>query len=104
MSLKVDVSVNPLIDELRSAQSVVEDLSREVASKVGSVELDPVRLREVDDRISSLVRLKKKYGPTLDEVLATRERLTEELETLDQSETDWQRFEVRGDAPREGSA
>ena len=83
---KVDVSVNPLIDELRSAQSVVEDLSREVASKVGSVELDPVRLREVDDRISSLVRLKKKYGPTLDEVLATRERLTEELETLDQSE------------------
>ena len=29
---------------------------------------------------------KKKYGPTLDEVLATRERLTEELETLDQSE------------------
>ena len=83
---KVDVSVNPLIEELRSAQSVVEDLSREVASKVGSVELDPVRLREVDDRISSLVRLKKKYGPTLDEVLATRERLTEELETLDQSE------------------
>ena len=65
---------------------MVEDLSREVASKVGSVELDPVRLREVDDRISSLVRLKKKYGPTLDEVLATRERLTEELETLDQSE------------------
>ena len=32
---KVDISVNPLIEELRSAQSVVEDLSREVASKVG---------------------------------------------------------------------
>ena len=28
----------------------------------------------------------KKYGPTLDEVLATRERLTDELGTLDQSE------------------
>ena len=83
---KVDASINSLLDELRSAQSVVEDLSREVASKVGCVELDPARLRDVEDRISSLVRLKKKYGPTLEEVIATRERLVEELDSLDQSE------------------
>ena len=61
---KVDASVHPLIDELRSAQTIVEDLSREVSSKVGCVELDPARLREVEDRISALVRLKKKYGPS----------------------------------------
>ena len=70
-------------------QSVVEDLSREVASKVGSVELDPVD-SEKSMTASRRWFVLKKYGPTLDEVLATRERLTEELETLDQSErTDW---------------
>ena len=83
---KVDTSVHPLIDELRSAQTIVEDLSREVSSKVGCVELDPARLREVEDRISALVRLKKKYGPTLEEVIETENRLSEELESLDQSE------------------
>src|SRR5436309_1096160 len=46
------------------------------------------RLRAVEQRRDVLFRLTQKYGPTLPDVLATRDRTTRELELLDTADLD----------------
>jgi len=42
----------------------------------------PARLQDVEDRLALLERLKRKYGPTLDEVIARAQALARERELL----------------------
>ncbi|MFX8817290.1 DNA repair protein RecN, partial [Acinetobacter baumannii] len=44
------------------------------------------RLAQLEERLSLLERLKRKYGPTLEEVLRYRERAEEELKALEGGE------------------
>ena len=50
----------------------------------------PERLQQVEDRLASLERLKRKYGPSLDEVIEKGRELARERDLLTE--------------PREGSA
>ena len=49
----------------------------------GDVEADPGRLNEIEERLFKLQRLLRKHGPTTDELIAHRTRLSEELAALD---------------------
>ena len=44
------------------------------------IEASPARLQQVEDRLALLERLKRKYGPTLADVIARRDALRRELE------------------------
>ena len=46
------------------------------------VEADPARLAAVAERLDALARLRRKYGPTLDDVLAHRDRIARERDEL----------------------
>jgi DNA repair protein RecN (Recombination protein N) len=46
------------------------------------VDASPERLQEVDDRLALLERLKRKYGPTLPDVVALADRMREERRLL----------------------
>jgi DNA repair protein RecN (Recombination protein N) len=50
----------------------------------GTIEMDPGRLETVQERLELLTRLKRKYGPSLADVLAFREGLTTAMEDLDE--------------------
>ncbi len=56
----------------------LDDLSQALRRYADSIEASPARLQEVEDRLSTIGRLKRKYGPTLDEVLARGVALEEE--------------------------
>ncbi|MGF1678240.1 MAG: DNA repair protein RecN [Candidatus Methylacidiphilales bacterium] len=45
-------------------------------------ELDPARLKEVEARLDVIKSLKRKFGPSLDDVLATADRFQKEFDTL----------------------
>ena len=45
--------------------------------------MDPARLEQVEERMQLLHGLKRKYGPSLEDILAFRERLSAGLEDLD---------------------
>lgn len=47
---------------------------------------DPERLSDLEDRIQKLGRLKRKYGATVEAILAFREKVRDELQTLEQGE------------------
>lgn len=73
---------------LDGAFANVEELTATARDYAGSIESDPARLAEVEERRDLLFRLKQKYGPALADVLATRDRSARELELLDTADLD----------------
>lgn len=55
---------------LETARISVEDVGATLRDYAGGIQASPEHLAEVEDRLALLDRLKRKYGPSLDEVLA----------------------------------
>ena len=55
---------------LETARISVEDVGATVRDYAGGIHASPEHLAEVEDRLASLDRLKRKYGPTLDQVIS----------------------------------
>ncbi|HXJ92278.1 MAG TPA: DNA repair protein RecN [Terriglobia bacterium] len=80
-------------ESLSSARAALDDLSRALGDYIAGLEVEPGRLEEVEDRLALLDRLKRKYGSTVDEMLAFAERARLELSRLERA--DERREEVR---------
>ncbi len=59
-----------LADRLAEVSYLLSDVAADVSSYVAALETDPVRLAGVSERRSALTALTRKYGETIDEVLA----------------------------------
>ncbi|MCP3950886.1 MAG: DNA repair protein RecN, partial [Desulfobacterales bacterium] len=66
----IDPVLSQRAKELSEAVFQVEDVVQELRSYLGNIEVDDKRLEAVEERLDALGRLKKKYGGTLDAVLA----------------------------------
>jgi len=54
---------------LEAARISVEDVGASLRDYAGGIEASPEHLAEVEDRLAAIDRLKRKYGPTLDNVI-----------------------------------
>jgi DNA repair protein RecN (Recombination protein N) len=63
-------------------KSQLEDLAQMLRSYGDGVDASPERLQEVEDRLALLERLKRKYGPSLQEVIDVAERMRAERRLL----------------------
>jgi DNA repair protein RecN (Recombination protein N) len=72
---------------LESARISVEDVGATLRDYAGGIQASPERLAEIEERLALLDRLKRKYGPTLEQTVAfgeeTRRKLSE-MENKDQ--------------------
>ena len=55
---------------LETARISVEDVGATVRDYAGGIQASPEHLAQVEDRLATLDRLKRKYGPSLDDVIA----------------------------------
>ncbi len=72
---------------LDSARISVEDVGATLRDYAGGIQASPERLAEIEERLALLDRLKRKYGPTLDQAIAFGEdvrRKLSEMENKDQ--------------------
>jgi DNA repair protein RecN (Recombination protein N) len=72
---------------LQTARISVEDVGATLRDYAGGIQAAPEHLAQVEDRLAMLDRLKRKYGPTLDEVIqfgAEVSRKLLELENKDE--------------------
>jgi DNA repair protein RecN (Recombination protein N) len=60
----------------------LEDLAFSLRHYADAIDASPARLQEVEDRLALVERLKRKYGPTLSEVIGRGEVLEREHELL----------------------
>ena len=82
--------LDPSLDQNRESADAlthqVEELARALRSHRDGVEHRPNRLQEVEERLGLINSLKRKYGSTIEEILAFGERVSQELEKLQHGE------------------
>src|SRR2546422_2950874 len=83
-----DPSVARWQELLDGAFAHVAELTQAARAYAAAIESDPNRLGAVEARRDVLFRLTQKYGPTLPDVLATRDRTARDLELLDTADLD----------------
>jgi DNA repair protein RecN (Recombination protein N) len=81
--IRIDPSQESARELLDTAYFSVEELGQRMGDYAGRIEHDPARLDAIQARQDLLFRLKTKYGPTLDHVLATGQRARQELDALE---------------------
>ena len=79
----LDGRFDPYLEARASVKSQLEDLAFFLRSYAGAIDASPARLQEVEDRLALLERLKKKHGPSLDEVVRKGAQLRRELHDID---------------------
>jgi DNA repair protein RecN (Recombination protein N) len=67
---RYDVRFQEPAQQLAAAKAIVEDVDAEVRDFADNINAAPGRLEEIEDRLAALDRLKRKYGQTLQEVIA----------------------------------
>ncbi len=80
----VDPKLAPLAAAVAGAQTALEEAGRELQEYLAGLEADPERLAAIDDRLALLARLKKKYGPTVEAMLAEAGAIEAELARWEQ--------------------
>jgi len=78
----IDPSLAELHESLQGAALQLEDGALALRDYSARVEADPERLQAVDDRLDLIGRLKKKYAPSVEEIIAFKEKVGKELAHL----------------------
>lgn len=84
---RFDEQFRQSLTQLDSARITVEDIGQTLCEYANAIDASPERLAEVEDRLAVLDRLKRKYGPALDQVIlldADLERKLNEMENKDE--------------------
>jgi DNA repair protein RecN (Recombination protein N) len=74
------------------AVSVWQELQTALPRYADAVDLDPARLRELEERLNLVQSLKRKYGATLAEVIAFGEEARRKLHSLEQRDAELARL------------
>jgi DNA repair protein RecN (Recombination protein N) len=73
--------------EAESAAIQIQELYRTIQAAMDGIEGDPARLEWLDDRLATYQKMKRKYGPTVDDALARLEQSKEQLQDLSSRES-----------------
>lgn len=74
------------LEPLSQAKTLINEVSYELRDYTKSLEADPSRLNELEERLSALRGLQKKYGSTAVEILEALERIESEIHQLENSD------------------
>ncbi|AEX84798.1 ATPase involved in DNA repair [Marinitoga piezophila KA3] len=93
----IDVLIGEVVDDLSdiseygysseldiavSIQDLINELYSEVENKLYEIESDPEKFEEISNRLSEINNLKRKYGPTLEDVFEHYNSFKKELDDL----------------------
>ncbi len=81
--LRFDEQFRDAVPELDSARIAIEDIGIRLRDYAEGIEASPERLAEVEDRLAALDRLKRKYGPALDDAIALGSELERKLNEME---------------------
>jgi DNA repair protein RecN (Recombination protein N) len=68
---------------LETARISVEDVGASLRDYAGGIEASPERLAEIEDRLALLDRLKRKYGPTMEDVINLGAEVTRKISEIE---------------------
>lgn len=98
---RLDEAATELQERIDSARIELQDIAREAEHQLNHIEMDPQRLEWVEERIGTLDELLRKFNAeNLDELIATRDELAEQVNRLDSFDFDIEQAQKTVDAER----
>jgi DNA repair protein RecN (Recombination protein N) len=80
---RFDESFKEALAQLEGARITVEDVATTLRDFADGMDASPERLGEVEDRLAALDKLRRKYGKTLDDVLAFEQDIAGKLNDIE---------------------
>jgi DNA repair protein RecN (Recombination protein N) len=78
----IDQNLSSTLDAIREALYSLEDSSSTLRDYRNSIDFSPERINIVEERLSLIQGLKKKYGDSVEEILTYAEKAKQELESI----------------------
>jgi DNA repair protein RecN (Recombination protein N) len=82
---KIDEDLRDVLAALQPAAIGVDEASHALRNYLGKLESDPARLDEIEARLAALEKLRRKYGPALEDVIAFGENVGVQLAAVENS-------------------
>jgi len=82
----IDPSLSQPLKALESALIQLEEIALALRDYSKRVEINPMRLEEIENRLEEIDRLKRKYGSTIKEVISFKRKIDEALKSFTSDE------------------
>ena len=89
---RVDAGAKELLAEHEQVVSGMRDLQSELSHYADKLDIDPARLLELEERLNLIHSLKRKYGASLEEVIAFGDEAQKKLQQLEQRDEELNRI------------
>jgi DNA repair protein RecN (Recombination protein N) len=83
---RIDDSAAEMLAQIQPATIALQETAHSLRHYLGKLEADPGRLNEVEDRLAALEKLKRKYGATVEQVLAFFEEVRANLAAVENAD------------------
>lgn len=83
----VDPQIANKLENLEQAKALIDETVYELRQYASKIDADPQRLEEVEQRLSDIRKLQKKYGSGVDDILTALLNMEIEISNLQNSET-----------------
>ena len=80
---RIDTTLTAVLESLRPVEIVIDEAAETLRHYLDRLEADPDRLEEVETHLESIDRLKRKYGSSVDDVLAFLANVTSQMEAVE---------------------
>lgn len=81
--LEIDARLAGAIELCKSGRAQLEEAAREISSYCSNMEFDPGRLEEINERLDTIQKMKKKYGSAIEDILAFGLNAAAELDRME---------------------
>jgi DNA repair protein RecN (Recombination protein N) len=93
----IDHTLTEPAASLESCYLQLEDTAISLRDYSSRIEADPLSLQRTEDRLDQIGRLKRKYGPTAEDILSFKQQVDQELDLLRGQAQDRQQLETGRD-------
>lgn len=92
--------LNQAAQTISSFEYELEDISSQLREQLETLEFDPRELDDIEDRLDTISRLKKKYGGSIAEILAYCDKAQQQLDEITLSEQTIQKLKAAQEKAR----
>jgi len=83
---RYESSFTQVVETIENARAALDDAALEIRRFQDGLEADPQRLEQIEDRLALIEKLRRKYGATLDDVIAYGEEAARQVDELESSD------------------
>ena len=83
---RIDESAQEMLAQIQPATIALQETAHSLRHYLGKLEADPGRLDEVENRLAALEKLKRKYGASVEQVLAFLEEVRTNLAAVENAD------------------